>query len=423
MPMPVGGRLGRSSPFWVDFDSDDGLDRNGLPIFRSGQIPTYARGGTVNTATSVDRRGRVHVAGGSTPRFSCAYDAASGLYVRRGLRLELQRKNLVTSPNDLSGTGWAESGTPTRVAAAKNAGSVVLDLLGDDAGATAEAKVQTLVFTGDGVKAITVAAAQSTSTSSVIRVYDPAAAADRLFGVLTWAEGLPVVTMDMGTYLGYERRQNGVFVLYFQTTAVTAANSNNLYLYPAEDLSTSGTRTGDVYLGGIQAEDARYPSSFIPQAASALTRNGDSFTIPFNATLQDFTVLLRASIPCSYGPSGYGNLLNIGANSDGVEIYVTNSSLVAEIRGTPNIQVAPVGITVGAIFTVVAQFANWGAAPVCRIDVGSGFSAWSAASNARTQLGAALLRLNAGSNGGAIADYQRLIVAPDSWTHDQLSSR
>jgi hypothetical protein len=419
MPMPVAGRLGRSSPFWVDFDALDGLDRNGLPIFRSGQTPTFARGGTVNTASATDQRGRVHVVGASTPQLTCGYDAATGLFTPRGLRLEPQRKNVVLSPNDF-GTSWTAVGTPTRVAAAASLGAVVLDLLGDDDGAAQEYYRQDLTYTGDGVKSVLAHWRAGTSPAaggSCVQLYDVTAAVERLGATITNNAGAPSVVMANGAYLGSQRLADGSYVLAFASTSVTAANTNRLSVLPVVVLG----QTGNAYLGGIQSEDARYPSSFIPQAGTALTRSAATLTIPFNATLADFTVLITAAIPWGFGVGAIGNLLNIGANTDGAEMYVSNASVIAEIRGTPNTPVAGQAITPGGLFTAVAQFANWGSAPVCRLDVGAGFGAWSSASNARSALGAALLTLNGGSNGAAVADYRRLIVAPSSWTRDQLS--
>lgn len=427
MPMPVAGRLGRSSPFWVDFDVFDGLDRNGLPIFRSGQVPTYARGGTVNTATLVDRRGRTILTGPSMPRLAAGYDAAVAAFVGRGLRLEPQRKNLALSPNDFSAT-WSAIGTPTRVAAACRVGEVVLDLIGDDDAAALEGYSQPISFTGDGVKAVRVTMRQGSSASTVIRVRDTTAPADRLLAAVTWNAGLPVVTMTTGVnLLGTPERQwddqgNVVWVAFLQCTSVTAANAHTLYAYPATTAALAVGSTGTVYLGGWQVEDAPHPSSFIPQSGSALTRSPDSLTVAFNPTLQEFTVRLTAALASDLGAGISRNLLNIGNTTNGAEIYVTGLTAKAEIRGTPNVPSAGAVVSPGALTTMVAQFANWGTAPVCRLDVGSGFGAWSSASDARAALGAALLTLNGGSNGAAVADYQRLIVAPGSWTRDQLSA-
>ena len=88
MVMPVGGRLGRASRFPVEYDFRDGLGATGLPVVRSGQTPTFTRGGTVNTASAVDRLGRTYVAGPSLPRYHHVYNATTGLWEAVGLLLE-----------------------------------------------------------------------------------------------------------------------------------------------------------------------------------------------------------------------------------------------------------------------------------------------------------------------------------------------
>lgn len=88
MPMPIGGRLGRASRFPLEYDFCDGFGPTGLPVVRSGQTPTFTRGGTVNTASAVDRLGHTYVAAPTLPRYHHLYNPSTGLWDAVGLLLE-----------------------------------------------------------------------------------------------------------------------------------------------------------------------------------------------------------------------------------------------------------------------------------------------------------------------------------------------
>src|SRR5690349_13582031 len=91
---------------------------------------------------------------------------ATGLYERSTLS-EIGSTNLCLQSENF-GTTWAAIGTPTRTAAATTAIGVSLDLIGDDDAAGLEGYSQTITFTSDAVKAVSVFVKQGSSTSSVI---------------------------------------------------------------------------------------------------------------------------------------------------------------------------------------------------------------------------------------------------------------
>jgi hypothetical protein len=80
--------MGRVSRWPLEFDFRDGLDRNGLPVIRSGQTPTFVRGGTTRTCTAVDRNGVNYFVGSSLPRFHHRLNESTGLWDAVGLLLE-----------------------------------------------------------------------------------------------------------------------------------------------------------------------------------------------------------------------------------------------------------------------------------------------------------------------------------------------
>jgi hypothetical protein len=211
---------------------------------------------------------------------------------------EAAKTNLVLQSEDF-GTTWGAVGTPTRVAAALRCGSVKLDLIGDDDAAGNEGYQQVITFTGDAVKAFSIYFAQGTSTTSAIRIQDSTAVADRLLFAITWTNGIPTATMTTGTLLGIDSLGNGVFRVRVLTTSVTAANTNNLRIGPAADISFTAALTGNVYMGGVQAENYdRGCSSYIPTTTATVTRNLDllSYPIAGNINTAQGTCFARISM-------------------------------------------------------------------------------------------------------------------------------
>lgn len=183
------------------------------------------------------------------------------------------------------GTTWAAVGTPTRSAAALACGDLVLDLIGDDDGAALEGYTQTVTFTADAVKAVSGFFAAGTSTSTVIRLRDTTGAADRLLVTLAWAGGVPTPTATTGTVLGTDVLANSVYRIRMVTTAVTAASTHSLEVYPATNSALVTTSTGNVNAGGMQAENSTFCSSYIPTTVAIVTRNADVLTYATSGNL------------------------------------------------------------------------------------------------------------------------------------------
>jgi hypothetical protein len=109
-----------------------------------------------------------------------------------------------------------------------------LDLLGDDSATVLEGYSQTITFTGNALKAVSLVLAAGTSTSTVVRLRDTTAGTNRLLATITWAAGVPTVTMTTGEKAGEPvALASGGYRVGFQTTSVTAANTHLLQIYPA----------------------------------------------------------------------------------------------------------------------------------------------------------------------------------------------
>lgn len=221
--------------------------------------------------------------------------------------------------------GYTAVSTPTRVADAVRVGDFTLDEIGDDDAATLEGYTRVVAFTGDGQKSISVLWNPGTSTSTVVRVRDTTAVADRLLVAITHSSGVPTVTATTGTQeRAPEALGNGVYRLFFLTAAVTALNTNQLEIYPATTAALAVANTGTVRLGGVQAENALFASSIATAARNAdvLTYTGTGINIAASG----------ATVYCEdyrYNASGSAHLsvsVNDGTVNERVQLYVSAAS-------------------------------------------------------------------------------------------------
>lgn len=251
------------------------------------------------------------------------------------------------------GTTWVAVGTPTRVAASDRCGNVILDLIGDDDAAALEGYTQTIGFTGNAVKAISVLVKGGTSASSVIRLRDTTAGADCLLVTLAWAAGVPTPTAVTGTVLGVDTLCSGVYRIRMATTAVTAANTNSLQIYPATDAALSVAAIGNILAGGVQAENAITCTSYIPTTAGTASRNGDVLTVSslagwFNASAGTMVWSIYWPYESSGGNQKYVFDINDNTANERIGVFINSPATaqwwslvtdggVAQVNeGTPN---------------------------------------------------------------------------------------
>lgn len=352
---------------------------------RTGQALTFTR---ASVGTVFDSNGLLYTPNHSQPRFQLGTGSAA--YDTLGLVNEIGSTNLCLQAENL-GTTWAQVGTPTLVAAGKLCGDVSLYYINDNDGAVLEGVSQTVTFTANAVKAISVFFAQGTSTTSALRLRDTTAGADRLLAVLTWSAGVPTWTMTTGTFIVTETLGNGCFRSYFQTTSVTAANTNSLQFYPATTSALAVATQGDCYVGGFQAENATHPTSYVKTTTGTVARSADLLSSTADWLHQDVTFYAKILRPTWAALSGAainnGALLSIG-NS------VTNSCLLVYLDSTSRLLVGlavdsaaasasqNVAIPAGTTIEICAQFVNVLSAVKVRLDVGSGFAAFGSAAAA-----------------------------------------
>lgn len=234
---------------WDLTSSLTGLEGTDLSFTRDSTATYYGPDGLITTAVSDGVR----------------FDYNPATLEKRGLLIEEVRTNLCLQSADFN-TSWVTLGSPTINSGALSYGIVSLDLIGDDDAAVPEGYQQVISFTGDGSKAISLFWSPGTSPAGVIILNDSTAVAERLRIDLN-SDGS--VTATTGTVNNVEL-QNGVYRAEMVATGVVAANNNQLNIYAADTADT-----GDIYYGGVQAEDALYPSSYIPTTTVAVTRSAD----------------------------------------------------------------------------------------------------------------------------------------------------
>jgi hypothetical protein len=232
---------------------------------------------------------------------------------------EMSRTNLITLSEDLN--SWTDGGTPViTTGQADPLGGTAATLIEDNSAAAEEYKARSLTFTGDAVKGVSVwAKAHATNNPAgggQVQIRDTTAGAYRLQAVITFTLGVPSVAMTVGTHLFTERYVDGWYRFQFACSSVTAANTHQMRLSPA---GTTVSAVGSMYFFGAQAEDATFPSSYIPTTGSTAARAVDSLTFPFLGRPQAMTIYLRF------------REMHTGTSSDLVFLALTNMATGARI--------------------------------------------------------------------------------------------
>jgi hypothetical protein len=393
------------------------------PTLPSGQTLVFDRN---SSRTVFDSAGRVVTLANDQLPWSATYNDVAGLWEPT---LDAQRAatNLCLQSEDFS-TTWAAVGTPTRTALARMCGVLGLDLIGDDAAGTLEGYTQTVGFTGNAVKSIALFMAAGTSTSTAVRLRDTTAAADRLLAVVTWSGGVPSVAMTTGTDLGKVTCANGVYRFIFQTTSVTAANTNSLQVYPATTSGLAVANTGTVYAGGVQAQNREWPNAYIKTTTATVTTVNDVTTAAMNWVPQDFTVFARLQRP-PWIAAGGGNVAGIGGGSNNSPTWSLSllSGAPAQVTALLHDGTTQVGASgnLGSetVVECCAQYATVATGGTVRLDVGSGFGSPSSATGPITAWNGATMAVAMQDAAGSTpldGGLRRLIIAAGARTLAQM---
>lgn len=380
----------------------------------TGQSLTLTR---ATGRTVIDSTGRVGTIVHSQYPWSAVYNSTDTVW-EPTLDVQPTTTNLCLQSEDFS--AWTSIGTPTRTASSKKVGDVALDLIGDDTAATLEGYSRTITFTASAVKAVSLIMAAGTSTSVAIRLRDTTASANRLLAVVTWASGVPTVTMTTGTNIGTIALANGAYRFQFQSTSVTAANTNQIEVYPATTSALAIANTGTVYAGAVQAENAVAPGPYVKTGAATATSNRDLITASVTLPLSDFTVYMRLAKPAWAGlTTGWaGDMWLFGpayattAGSWALYFDPIGQNMRSTIVQAGSGVVASQSIPATPFMDICAQFRNITTGPQTRLDVGSGFGSYSSAASAISSWENTTTYLGGDATVAPGAQIRKAIIAP-----------
>lgn len=282
--------------------------------------------------------------------------AESALY---GVFIEEQRINLCPRSEDHG--NWTAIATPTITAGNTKAATLVMDLIGDDAAGGLEGYSKVVSYTGNASKSVSVYVLKGTATSSVIRVRDTTGSANRLLVAITWSGAVPVTTYTTGSEeFPPELIGNGIYRLRMLTTSVTAANTNQIEIYPATDAALSNGGTGNITIGGWQTENALTASSYIPTTTASVTRSADVLDYTA-ANVNPYQGSIIADIEVNYSgsPASNANVIGIGSGSTaGLQISTADTPTVIRMHDGTN-SITLTGLN-NASTGIVRRGATWG---------------------------------------------------------------
>jgi hypothetical protein len=235
----------------------------------------------------------------------------------RTLLLEPQRTNICVRSQELD-TWSVTTATVTANAAIAPDGTATADLL-VATGAVGRAQ-RTITFSGDGDKAVSFWVKQGVSVISTMILRDSTASANRFTASITWTAGVPSVSSGFGTLLGVVSYGNGWYRVLGLAVGVVAANTTIFVVYAHN--STVGVAGDSTYYWGMQVEDVNgAPSSYIPTAATTVTRNADDlyWTLPQLNPPQEMTFYLRGVVQeFVVGATANTSWFNVGSISSTV---------------------------------------------------------------------------------------------------------
>ena len=375
-----------------------------------------------STGVGVDRLGVGRVFAADQLRTEWVDLDADGVRESLGFRLEGARTQLVTDPENF-GAWTVNEGTPGRTSGQSDPfGGIAAYLYEDNDAAGFERIFQTVAFTGDGTKAISVFMRQGTSDDGGFGLYDATAVAWRHQVKVTWAAGVPSLStvLGSGTRFPVEAWGGGWYRLSISVPSVVAANTNAFWVMATQE---NASDTGTVYIFGANAWNAVFPSTYQGPSGGATVRAADSLTFPIPWGPQDLTVYAKLARPAWADASGslgiVPRIMEIGqapgtTSSGRLYIVTQDASRTWEcgIDGSPTDRFATVAVPAGAMLQLAAQFRALTTGGFVRVDVGSGFGTESLAASAFTSWVDQFVRvgLNVGADGldGVLID---LIVA------------
>ena len=286
---------------------------------------TFSRTGAVGTYGS--GIGSVHTAEASTPR--AYFGDLDGDGIREAYAvLEASRTNLVVRSEAFDNASW----TKVRSSITANNqtapdGLATGDTLVEDATASATHYVRTgnISVTSSGTISVSAFCRANVRSWVAFLVVETSTSTNLFQGYFDLANGVVGTTSTggtgtiVGTYMDPHSRPSGATFPWYRCKMVGTVGAFStvhfwIKLATGDGLDTyTGDGTSGCAVWGGQLEDAGGVSSYIPTAASSVTRNADLLTVPFYATPQAMQVYASR---IEDDLSSDGRVVRIGSTGD-----------------------------------------------------------------------------------------------------------
>lgn len=314
-----------------------------------------------STATYFDSDGLMKTAASGVPRI--AYDPVSRL--RRGLRVEAARTNLLTYSEQLGDVSWAKGA----VTVTDNAATA------PDGLTTADKVVETITTSSHNLnKSVTVVSATAYTCSIFVKVAERSSArlyfddgagtvhAGAIFDLVSEA-----ITGITGTGATARMDFVGNGWVRLQVSGTTTSTTGRFVFY-LNDAAGSWTYTGDgssgIYVWGAQVEAGVAASSYIPTVASSVVRAADALlfgTSPWVNPASPGTYLAEAVFDSPAGPTDRLMEISDSTNNNRILLQRTLSgagSAAVIASGATSSNPALGAVTIGQPYRIVAAMAD-----------------------------------------------------------------
>lgn len=264
-----------------------------------------------STATYVDAYGVIRSAGSGVIR-DAHYIAGV-----RTLLLEVTSANLCLQSQTLAHATWTKDAgltVPVTNAVAPDGTLTACRVDADGSGVSLDIR-QTITFTGDGTKVVSVYLKPGTAAVTDVQI-SLAVGTPRHTVRITWATLAVTTQAGAGTIYDTEALANGWYRFGFAVDSVVATDTNQILILPAGTSAVAGT----VYVWGVQVENAVQPSSYIATTTVTVTRASDVLYFPYTPVPQEETFFVDGfeRTRCNVAPATTTILLGIsdGASAD-----------------------------------------------------------------------------------------------------------
>jgi hypothetical protein len=324
-------------------------------------LVTFTRVQTAsNGSTYIAADGLIKTAASNEPRFQHNPTTGESL----GLLVEEARTNLVLQSQDAATTWVAISAAVTTNTTVAPDGTTTADTITASSSTIGRIQ-QTITFTGDGDKAISIWLKAGTSPRTAVNIDDSTAGFVNRLGLnITWTGGVATGSTTQGTLQGIDTYPSGWYRIRALATGLIAANTNRFRI---ESDTTNGT--GSVIVWGAQAENGAFPTSYIPTTTATVTRaadvasiTGSNFSSWYNQTEGSFYV--ENQLPPSNPPAGtFPGVLsaNNGTSTNQMMIYWLSTTVgrwFVRESGTITADISASAVTAGSSTRFAVRYAS-----------------------------------------------------------------